>query len=139
MAKKKKKEKFNNPYKIPNDIADEVRRLPNPELVGRAAQEYRNWMGAVRAKKVDGEVQRLKEDIKNVKKDITEHPEIVRLSEELEKKTQELISEELARMQEELKNANQPHNEDIKNFRDLFKLAMDEVNDRRDMGVLKIQ
>jgi hypothetical protein len=135
--KKSKKQKYNNPHKVENQVADEIRRLANVDLITRTSQEYKNWMGAEKAKKNDGEVLRIKEDIQNLRKDIKSNPEYIKLEEEFKAKKEELVTEELARLEEELKNLIQPHVEDIKGFRGKFRVAMDEVTQRKDSGALK--
>lgn len=132
-----KKVKFNNKHLCPNDVADEIRRLSNQELVGRVSQEYKDWMGYVKAKKNDGEILRTKEEITSLRKDIKENPEYIKLEEEFKKKKEELVTEELARLEEELKNLNQPHTEDIKAARSRFRVSIEEVSKRQDAGVLK--
>ena len=139
MAKKKKsKSKFNNPYKVPNDKADEIRALSNPELVSRAALEYENTKMFERIKKNDTDLNASREQMKTLKQDIESHPEYIEAKEALRIKKEELISETQASLEEEIKNLAQPLNEDIQNSRGLFKVAMDEVNARKQSGTLKI-
>jgi len=51
---------------------------------------------------------------------------------------EELVTEDHARAKEELKNLNEPYNEDIKSFENLFKLCMAEIKDRKSAGLLDI-
>jgi hypothetical protein len=138
MAKKKKIE-ANNPFKVPNEKADEVRGLSNDDLIIRTSMEYQNLRAAERIKKNDPELQRLKEEVATFRSEIKNNPEVMELEEQLKNKKKELVEEDQARLEEELRNQAQPFNEDIQSFRSVFMLAMDEINRRREMGVLKYQ
>lgn len=134
---KKKGPRYNNVHKVPNEVADEIRRLSNDDLITRTTQEYTSWMGAEKAKKNDGEILKTKEDLTNLRKDIKNNPEFMKIEEEFQKKKSELITEEQAKLEEELRNLVQPHTEDIMSFRGKFRLAMDEVTNRKRSGALK--
>ena len=135
---KKSKPKFNNPYHIPNDRADEIRALDNRSLVERAALEYKNWLASIKIKKNDGAVLDVKEQIKNLRDTIKKDQRFIEKSDELEKLKDGLVTEEQAKLEEELKNLNQPHNEDVKAFKGVFQVAMDEVARRRETGSMKL-
>ena len=137
MAKKKKGPKFNNPHSVPNDTADEIRRLDNDGLIARASLEYNDWIGYEKVKKNDGTVADMREQIKDLKKEIEADAELVQMKEAYEKRKAELVSEEQARLEEEIKNELQPLQEDVKNARGRFRVAMDEISNRHKLGVLK--
>jgi uncharacterized secreted protein with C-terminal beta-propeller domain len=137
QSKNKKLHKFNNPYHIANEKADEIRGLDNQALVARAAIEYKNWLSSVKNKKNDGHLLDIREQIKGLKDEINHKAEVIELAEKLKKLKEDLISEEQARLEEEAKNLNQPHNEDIKAFKGVFQIAMDEIAKRKDSGSMK--
>ena len=134
---KKSKRRFNNPYHIDNEVANEILALNNVEIIEKATGEYNNWWSSVRLKKNDSAILSIKSAIKDINDDIKENPEYIKLEEEFKKKKDELVSEELASFQEQLKNLNQPYNEDVKRFRDMFRLAMDEITRRKQTGSMK--
>jgi predicted nucleic acid-binding Zn-ribbon protein len=134
---KKKGPKFNNPYKIPNETANEIRSLDNPDLVARAALEYKNWVASMKTKKMDGHISDLKDQIKGLRDEIKHKPEVIEMEEKLKKFKDDLVSEEQAKLEEEVKNLSQPHNEDVKSFKGVFQVAMDEVARRKDSGAMK--
>lgn len=139
MAKRGRKKKFNNPYKVDNEKANEIRSLNNSELISRTAMEYKNWMASIDLKKNDAGLALLKEQISNINEEIEENPEYVKALEEFERIKEELVSEELARLKEEKKNLLQPYNEDTKTFKGLFQLSMDELNERRSKGLITVE
>lgn len=136
-SKSKGKNNYNNPHQVPNEVAEEIRSLPNTELVSRASLEYKNWMATLRLKKNDPNIMRLKGDIQEQKEEVQSDPEYQKLVEEFKRKKEEMITAEIAQLQEELKNLVQPYTEDIKAFRGRFKVAMDEISDRKDSGSFK--
>ena len=147
MAKKKKQNKFNNKYKISNDVAEEIRSLHTPDLIERVSIEYNNLNTSERLKKTDPAISSKKDSIKDLKEEIKgkldSHPDIVALREQLEQKQEEILSSELSDIREsletdaeELKNLNQPYNEDILRFRGMFSISLDEVSKRRELGAL---
>lgn len=136
MSKKNGKAKFNNKYKIPNEKADEIRSLGNKQLIERVAIEYRSWATSIENKKKDPELLRVKEAISSINKDIKENAEYKKLEEEFKQKKEELIDEEMTRLQEEQKNLLQPVNEDIQYFKGVFIIAIDELGHRKDYGLL---
>lgn len=131
-----KKPKFNNPYKIPNEKASEVWGLPNKELVERIDVEYRNWQAVIRLRKDDAGISSLKEQKNHIQDEIKSDPRYLKAEAEFQAIKEELITEELARLDEELKNLLQPYNEDAKSFKGLFRLCIDELNRRRTAGLL---
>jgi hypothetical protein len=133
---KKSRAKYNNKYKIPNDKVLELRQLSNPELVGRCTLEYCNWVNTIKMKKDDAAIQNAKSAIKDIKESIKENPEFQELEAEFIKKKEELITEELAKYQEELKNLLQPYNEDVAHFRGMFKVAIEELDERKKKGLV---
>jgi len=137
MSKKKKKKKFNNPYKIDNTLADEIRNIPNDGIIERAASEYRNWMASEEQKKSDPEVVAVAAALKDIYEEIKSDPEYVKAKEEFDSVVESLVSEELERRKEELKNLKEPYLEDIKRFRGCFRLAMDEITERKQKGLMK--
>ena len=140
MSKKSKDgPKFNNKFAVPNDKADEILKLSNDLLIDRATIEYSNWMACVDQKREDLEIERVKDSIKNLKDEIKSDPGYIKLEEEFKAKKEELISEEQARFQEQLKNLLEPFNEDISSFRGMFRLAMEEIKERKLKGALKFK
>jgi hypothetical protein len=135
--KKSKKVRFNNAYRLPNDIADEIFACDNTKIVEKATNEYNNWCASLRLKKNDSTILGVKESIKDINDNIKENPEYQKLEEEFKTKKEELVSEELASFKQQLTNLTQPYNEDIKRFRDMFKLAMDEITKRKQSGTMK--
>jgi len=138
-SKKKKGPKFNNPYKIPNDVADDVRRLSNKDLVDKATSEYNTWKINERLKKNDGALAQKKKELKDLNQAVNTHAEVVKLQDLLKAKKLEIEDEIKATVQEELKNLNAPYNEDIKAARDLFRLAMDEISHRKQLGAFDVR
>jgi hypothetical protein len=136
---KKKKTKFNNEYNIPNEKADEVRKLDNQALIERTSIEYKNWLASRDMKKNDPEITRLKDSIKDINEHIKEDPDYQKAEAAFVAVKEALVSEELARFKEELKNLNEPYNEDIKFFRGMFQLAMDEISNRKANGLLQVK
>jgi hypothetical protein len=136
---KKKKQRFNNPYKIENSVADDVRRLSNKDLVDRATLEYQNWKMYERTKKTDGEIERLRGDLKKVRDEVTNNAQVVEMKDKLKKLQDELTDAAEATLKEELKNLNQPHTEDIRKAKSLFQLALDEIANRKVMGAFEIR
>ena len=129
------KPKFNNEYKVPNQIANEIRGLSNKNLVDKATVEYQNWEAVKRQKKTDPDIKNAKDQIKEFVDEMKQNPDFIALEDEYKAKKEELVCEDHARLKEELKNLTEPYNEDIKSFESLFKLAMDEIDDRKSSGV----
>ena len=130
--------KFNNEYKVPNDKANEIRGFNNKELVNKASVDYQNWQAVIRQKKADTDIKSTKDQIKDLTEEMKTNPEYQKAEEEFKTKKEELITEDHARLKEELKNLNEPYNEDVKSFEGLFKLAMDEIDERKRSGVLDL-
>ena len=130
--------KFNNSFKVPNEKATEIRRLPHKELVARASMEYENWMAVKMHKKLDAQLQNTRDEIKGYMDAIKEDPRYQELEEDYKTRKEELITEDHARAKEELKNLTEPYNEDIKSFENLFKLCMEEIKERKKSGLLNI-
>lgn len=132
-----KKVKSNNPHKVPNEIAENVWRMDNQELLSKTSLEFKNWKMHEKNKKADGRIERLKEEKKEAEDEINNHPKILELKEQIEAKKRELELEddgELARIKEELKNEQAEYNHDIREAKALFFLCMDEINKRMDLG-----
>jgi len=136
MAKKRSRAKFNNPHKIPNDVATEIRQLNNEKLIARITLEYRNWVASQEAKKKDPELVKAADMIKEAKEEIKNQPEYQEMVEEHKSKLEAYMTEELARYTEEHKNLLQPFNEDIARFRGMFKVAIEELDNRKDKGII---
>lgn len=133
----KKKVKYNNPHKVPNEIAELVWNLDNQELISKTSLEFKNWKMHEKNKKNDGRIERLKEEKKEAESEINNHPDVLELKEKIEAKKRELELEddgELARIKEELKNEQAEYNHDIRETKALFFLCMDELNKRMDLG-----
>lgn len=130
--------KFNNPFKVPNEKATEIRSCNHKELVARASIEYQNWQAVKSQKKNDSQIQNVRTDIKEFENQIKEDPRYQELEEEYKTRKEELITEDHALLKEELKNLNDPYNEDIKSFENIFKLCMDEIKVRKESGLLDI-
>lgn len=135
MAKKKKK--FNNPHKVPNEEADELRNLGNEDLLQKLRNFHQNLIYAERAKKSDPEIMRIKEALVEFKEEIKNHPDVVEKEEALKAFKEGLVEEEQARLEEELKNIRQPIADDVTNSRNRFRFCMEELNSRCDMGIFK--
>ena len=136
----KKRVKYNNPHKVPNEIAEKVWNMDNKELISKTTLEFKNWKMHEKNKKADGRLERLKEEKKEAEAEINSHPEVVELKEQLDAKKRELEAEDdgaLATIKEELKNENAEYNHDIKEAKSLFHLCMDEMNKRMDTGSLQ--
>ena len=130
--------KFNNEYKVPNEKADEIRNLNNKELVNKASVDYQNWQAVIRQKKADTDISSTKDQIKDFMEEMKANPEYLEAEDNFKTKKEELVTEDHARLKEELKNLNEPYNEDVKSFESLFKLAMDEIDERKRSGVLDL-
>jgi ribosomal protein S20 len=128
--------KYNNPFKVPNEKSEEIRKCPHKDLIARASQEYENWQAVKRQKKNDPQIQNIKTQIKEFDKEIKEDPRYQELEEEYKTRKEELVTDDHARAKEELRNLNEPYNEDIKSFENLFKLCMEEIKERKDAGLL---
>lgn len=138
-SKKKKAAKFNNPYKIPNDVADDIRRLSNKDLIDKATSEYNSWKINERMKKNDGALAAKRKELKDINKAVNNNSEVDKLAEQLKLKKLEVEDEIKATVQEELKNLSSDYNEDIKESRDLFKFAMDEISHRKQLGAFDVR
>lgn len=130
--------KFNNSFKVPNEKADEIRRAPHKELVARASLEYENWLAVKSQKKNDPQIQNTRDQVKGYMEEIKEDPRYQELEEDYKTRKEELVTEDHATAKEELKNLNEPYNEDIKSFENLFKLCMSEIKDRKASGLLDL-
>lgn len=136
MAKKRRKERANNAHKIPNEVATEIRQLSNDKLLDRTTLEYRNWNASIDAKKKDPELLKAWDLIKDAKEEIKSQPEYQEMVERHKAEQEAYLTEELARYNEEYKNLLQPFNEDIARFRGMFKVAIEELDDRKKRGVI---
>lgn len=136
-SRKKRKLKFNNQHKVPNEKANEIWGLPNEQLIKEVDLQYQNWHGVLAQKKTDPLLDSLKEQKTSILEEITSHPQYVEALEKLERTKNELITEELERIKEELKNTLEPYKEDADSFRSLFRLCMDELNNRIRKGIIK--
>ncbi len=132
----KKRSKANNKYKIPNDIADEIRKLSNDKLLDRTTLAYRNWEASMEAKKKGPELLKQWELLKSAKDDIKSQSEYQEMIERHKAEVDEYMTEELSRLNEEYKNLLQPFNEDVARFRGMFKIAIEELDDRKKRGVI---
>jgi len=128
----------NNKHKVPNEKANEIRNLNNQELVGRVSMEYKNWEGVKKAKKGDEDIVRTKDRIKDCVEAMKSDPEFKKLEDDFKAMKEALITEDHARYKEELKNFTEPYNEDIKAFEGLFKVSMEELDDRKASGILNL-
>lgn len=128
--------KYNNQFKVRNDLADEIRRCSHNDLIARASVEYENWLAVKQQKKNDPQIQNTKDDIKAFDDAIKEDPEFQQLETDFKDAKEAMVTEDHARAKEELKNLNQPFNEDIKSFENLFKLCMEEIRERKSAGLL---
>jgi len=137
MAKQRKK-KFNNSYKLPDHVATEILNLNNKELISRAAVEYANWKVSEETKKADPALKAAKSQIREINKEVEESDAVVQLKQELQDLKESLYSEKLETYKEELKNLSEPYKEDITHFKACFRLTMDEVNRRRQEGLLTV-
>ena len=133
MAKKK----FNNPHQVDNEKADEILRLDNGKLVDEAASNYRGLSRVEMLKKEDGQIISLNEQLIELRDEIKNDPQVVDLEDQLKALKENLLSEEQARLEEEIKNMRQPYTEDVKTIKGIYKLCMDEINRRRDNGIMK--
>jgi len=133
MARRSKK-KFNNSFQVPNDKAEEILQLPNKELAERSHLEYLNWQACVRVKADDPQIAKIKGSMQDINSEVKETEAYKTAKEEFDRVKEELITEELARYKEELSNVVQPFVEDIKAFRNQFRLAMGEISRRKEAG-----
>lgn len=116
---------YKNRYKIPEEQFSELIKLGEKDLGTKMEQYYVNWITEVENKKKDGEIERLSEKRTNLKKEVENNEKVIELKQQLEKLKFELTSEELARIDEELKNARSSYNESIKEFRSYFYTCAD--------------
>lgn len=136
MSKKKKGPKLNK-HGITFDRVQEIANLDNQSLINRLSIEYKNWVQTDKYKKDDPEIMKVQESLKSVKENVVTDQRYIDAKENLQKIKEELVDEEQARLEEELKNLAQPFLEDIKLYRGMFKTAMDELAQRREKGLLK--
>jgi hypothetical protein len=134
--RKKRKSKFNNPHKVPNEKASEIWSLANEKLIEEVDLHYRNWQAVNSQKKSDPQVENLKDQKVNILNEIISHPKYVEAENNFQKIKEELITEEFERIKEELKNILEPYKEDIEHFRGLFRVCMDELNNRIQKGLI---
>jgi hypothetical protein len=128
---KRKKLKFNNPYKIDNETADDIRALKDDELIDRVAKEYVSWMHTEKERREDPEIVAIRERLKDLSEDIKSDEKYKKAKEEFDAVVESLIDDSQASYKEEMKNLVEPYAEDLKLFKGCFKIAMDEVNRRR--------
>jgi len=134
MARKK----FNNSYKVPDHVATEILNLGNKDIISRVTLEYSNWMKSEELKKEDPALQAVNSQIKELENEVNEMDEVVALTEKLKELKETLSSEKIATYREEKKNLLEPYKEDLKFFKSCFRLAMDEVNRRKQEGLLTV-
>jgi chromosome segregation ATPase len=130
--------KFNNQFKVPNEKATEIVAASHKNLVTQASIEYENWQAVKSQKKNDPQIQNVRNELKELEAAIKEDPRYQELEDEYKTRKEELITEEHATLKEELKNLNEPYNEDIKSFENLFKLCMEEIKTRKEAGLLDL-
>jgi predicted RNase H-like nuclease (RuvC/YqgF family) len=135
MARKKK---FNNSYKLPDHVATEILGLNNKEIIGRATIEYFNWMKSEELKKADPALQAVTTQIRELETEVNEMDEVIELTDKLKELKETLSSEKIATYREEKKNLLEPYKEDLKFFKNSFKLVMDEIDRRKKDGLLTI-
>jgi hypothetical protein len=128
---KRKKVKYNNPYKILNSVADEIRGLPDTQLVDRASLEYVAWMESERLKREDGEVAAVRGMLKDIDEAVKESDEYKDAKAAFDAVVEGLVDASKEQYLSQLKNLLQPYAEDIKQFKGCTKLAWDELNKRR--------
>jgi hypothetical protein len=128
---KRKKVKYNNPYKILNSVADEIRGLPDTQLVDRASLEYVAWMESERLKREDGEVAAVRGMLKDIDEAVKESDEYKDAKAAFDAVVEGLVDASKEQYLSQLKNLLQPYTEDIKQFKGCTKLAWDELNKRR--------
>jgi DNA-binding transcriptional regulator GbsR (MarR family) len=136
MAKKGRKKKNNNPYGIPNEIANEIRDLPNEALISRTTGEYRNWKAVEKQKKEDSQLSEIKKTLSELNAEIKEHPEYLELQEKLQAKEEELLSEELEKYLEMRKDLSSGYRDEIKRLKGMFYIAIEELGYRKAGGLL---
>lgn len=135
----RKKKTSNNSYKLPDHVAEEILGLNNKEIISRATSEYANWIASEGLKKADGKLQAITTQIRELESEVNEMDEVVELTDKLKDLKESLYSEKLATYKEEKKNLLEPYKEDIKFFKNSFKLTMDEINRRKQGGLLTIE
>jgi hypothetical protein len=128
---RKRKVKYNNPYKIRNELANEIRALPNAELADRASLEYVNWMASEKLKKEDPAISAVRGSLKDISESIKDSDEYKAAKEAFDKVVDSLMDASEVTYKEELRNLLQPYVEDIKLFKGCCKIALDEINRRR--------
>jgi len=134
-----KKPKFNNEHKVPSDLANEIWGMNNKELISKSSLEYANWEAVKKQKKEDSEIIATKSMVKQLEEQMKEDPQYIEAEEKFKALKESLVTEDLARYKEELKNLNQPYSEDIRLYEGMFKVAMDEVNKRKKSGMLTVE
>ena len=135
--KKSKRQKKNNPHNVPNDKANEIRGLSNDDLLNRLSLEYSNWIASEQNKKDDPEIRKVKEQLKDLSEQAKEDPQYIEMEAKLKEKLEDILGEDGARFKEELKNLVQPYSEDIKLFKGMFKVAIEEMGKRKKEGLMK--
>lgn len=127
----RKKVQFNNPYKVLNSVADEIRGLPDSSLVDRASLEYVAWMESERLKREDDEILAVRAMLKDIDEAVKESEEYAAAKAAFDAVVESLVDESKEQYLAQLKNLLQPYTEDIKQFKGCTKLAWDELNKRR--------
>jgi hypothetical protein len=127
----RKKVKYNNPYKILNSVADEIRGLPDTQLVDRASLEYIAWMESEKLKKEDPAIVAVRGQLKDIDEAVKESEEYAAAKAAFDAVVEGLVDASREQYKEELKNLLQPYAEDIKEFKGRTRLAWDELNKRR--------
>ena len=139
MSRKPRQKKCNNEYKILDKDYEEIVGLENKSLISRVSLEYANWTAVEKQKKEDPKLNALKQQIKDMEEAIKENEEYQEIKVKLDEKFEELADESLPGYKEEKKNILEPYTEDITRFKAFFKCCMDEMNRRKQSGVLVIE
>jgi len=120
--KKSKRQKKNNPHNVPNDKANEIRGLSNDDLLNRLSLEYSNWIASEQNKKDDPEIRKVKEQLKDLSEQAKEDPQYIEMEAKLKEKLEDILG---------------PYSEDIKLFKGMFKVAIEEMGKRKKEGLMK--
>lgn len=136
---KKKREKFNNNFKVHNEEADRIRNLANDELLDFVAKQHELVRMLEKSKKTDTQIQGLKVKIAEHKVEVYDNPQLKELESKVKELKEELKDDELVQMENELREESKPLNEDVVSNKGKFNLAMEEFRTRKDKGMIKIQ
>jgi len=144
--KRKGRKEFTKYKHLSKEQIEAIKTSDNQELVGRASLEYKNYKASKKLQAGDTDIAEHKTQIKDLKRKVEESDEYIALKLDFELKKEELTieklgdegAEHLATLEEELKNLNAPYAEDTARFRSAFECAIDEINLRKEAGLLKI-